>query len=416
MAFKNLQSLLPCTKYLRSKQNMDMHLRLVLYNTCSEDSHEEESLPFEWYEKAFPKVLKLTHLLKDVDLIDGRLVNIGNNSLVVDDYLQQKMHTFKSLTRGFLGSPTMQQAFKNKAHIPPLCFGNPSERGPMIVSSLTKVSSFLNVSAQQRKSVREAICSQVTQHQIWTGTLVEILTQLKSDIEYLGHRSPTEGTRMGQQIVAHSLKFLHDATSYDLDSTSWMRLSPAKVSDSPVSHKWQDVLEMFNDLMNCLRSEKEKLFHFAKLEAMKEGLLQIKDVLIDKNIGYKEIRFQESLVQKKLTKALGHPSQCLFTLLQFYLYGSVGDMEIEICGGVYDNGGKDKFCLCMGKILTSNEEKMVRSGVKQLDRALGLFKFVWESAGKKGDLEVQGHLWCVGKDDASFTYRGNRFFIHGISL
>ena len=74
-----------------------MHLRLVLYNSCSEYSHEEESLPCEWYEKAFPKVLKLAHLLKDVDLIDGRLVNIGDNSLVVEDYLQQKMHTFKSL-------------------------------------------------------------------------------------------------------------------------------------------------------------------------------------------------------------------------------------------------------------------------------------------------------------------------------
>ncbi|GFS42711.1 hypothetical protein Acr_00g0081270 [Actinidia rufa] len=266
MAFKHLHSLLSCTKYLRSKQNKATHLRLVLYNSCSEDSHEEEPLPFEWYEKPFRK----------------------------------------SLARAFLGSPTMQQVFKSKTHIPPLCFGKPSERWPMTVSSLTKVSSFLNVSAQPRKSS-------------------------------LGRRSPTEGTRMGQQIVAHYLKFLHDSTSFDLDSTSWMRLSPAKFSDS-------------------------------QLEAMKEGLLQIKDVFIDKNIGYKETRYQESLVQKKLTKASGHPSQCLFTLLQFYLNGNIEDMEIEICGGVYDNEGKDKFCLCMGNILTSNEEKMVHSGVKQLDR------------------------------------------------
>ena len=85
MAFKHLQSLLSCTKYLRSKQNKATHLRLVLYNSCSEDSHEEEPLPFEWYEKPFHKVLKLTHLLKDVDLIDGRLVNISDNSVVVDD-------------------------------------------------------------------------------------------------------------------------------------------------------------------------------------------------------------------------------------------------------------------------------------------------------------------------------------------
>jgi hypothetical protein len=70
----------------------------------------------------------------------------------------------------------------------------------------------------------------------------------------------------------------------------------------------------------------------------------------------------------------------------------------------------------MGRILTSDEEEMVWSGMKQLDRALRVFKFVWEIAGMKGVLELQGHLWCVGAMDRTLTYRGNRFFVHGISL
>ncbi|KAL6964918.1 hypothetical protein U1Q18_035972 [Sarracenia purpurea var. burkii] len=399
---------------------MFMHQRVVLYH-CSEDSHEGP-LPSDWYEKAFPKLMKLTHLLRNVDLIDGRLVNINDNSIVVDDdHLQQSMHTFKSLARTFLGSPLVQEALNNHTFAPHLCFSKPNERQSMTVNSLTRVCNFLNISAQQRKSVRLAICPQVTQHQIWVATLVELLTELKSEIELLSHFSPTKGTNIGQQIVSSCLKVLDSAISYDSNSASWMHLEPAKVSDLPdlpVSRKWEDVLEMFNDLTNCLRKEKELLLpHFTKLEDMKEGLLQIKDVLIDKNIGYKEARHQESLVQKKLGKTLGHSSRCLFTLLLYYLYGTVSDIEVEICGGIHESGGGgDRFCLCMGKILTSDEDKMVRSGLKQLDRALGLFKFVREAAGMKGNLELQGHFWCVGTDDSSLTYRGNRFFIHGISL
>ena len=89
---------------------------------------------------------------------------------------------------------------------------------------------------------------------------------------------------------------------------------------------------------------------------------------------------------------------------------------MDLCGSIYGSGSENRFTLCMGKILTSNEEKMVWSGVKQLDRALGLFKFVWETAGMKGILELQGHLWCVGPEERLITYRGNSFFIHGISL
>ncbi|KAH7841156.1 hypothetical protein Vadar_026373 [Vaccinium darrowii] len=360
---------------------MAMQINVVLYH-CSEESHEE-NLSSEWYEKTFPKLIELTHMLKNLDSIDGRLININDNSVVIDDSLQQSIHTFKSLARAFLGSPTAQQALTTHTAIPPLCFSKKSERGPMTINSLTRVCNFLNISAQQRKLIRLSICPQVTQHQIWTGALEEILSGLKSEIELMGHHSPNKGVKIGQQIIYSCLKFLDAAVTYDPDSTSWMRPSPSKLNGSPVSHKWEDILEMFNDLMNCLRKEKEKLFHLPKLEVMKEGLLQIKDVVVDKNIGYRETRHQENV-------------------------------EVEICGGLYESGGKDRFCLCMGKILTSDKEKTVRSGVKQLDRALGLFKYVWETAGMKGDLDIQGHLWCVGAEETSVTYRGNRFFIHGI--
>ncbi|XP_070040050.1 uncharacterized protein [Nicotiana tomentosiformis] len=170
---------------------------------------------------------------------------------------------------------------------------------------------------------------------------------------------------MAQQIVATCQKFLESATSYDPESTSWMRLAPAKGAESPTSHKWEDVLEMFLDLINCLSEETKLTSEVKKLEAMKEGIYQIRDVLIDKSIGYKETRHQESLVHKKLSKTLGHSSRCVFTLLLYYIYGNIWDIEVE---------------------------NILQSGVKQLSRVLGLFKFVWETAGMKGDLEVQGHL------------------------
>ncbi|XP_038998875.1 uncharacterized protein LOC120124239 [Hibiscus syriacus] len=213
------------------------------------------------------------------------------------------------------------------------CFGKPSEREPMIVNSLTTVSNVLNVTAQQRKSVRLTICPQVTQHKIWTGALEKILNELKTEIGLLNCQFPSEGTKMGQQIVSSCLKFLDEsAGSCDPDSASWIRLSPAKVVDSP--RKWEDVFEMFNDLINCFKSEKDRLYHLKKIEVMKGGVSQIRDVLVDNSIGYKDARHQESLIQKKLTKTLGHSSQCLFTLLLYYLYGQVRDLEVDLCGAV----------------------------------------------------------------------------------
>ncbi len=425
MVYKYLQKLVHGAKCLKTKQNGALYVNVMLYH-CSEVSHQEP-LPCDWYEKEFPKITKLSHLLRNVDWVDGRLVNVRDNSIVFDDQIEQKMQTFKYLARVFIGSPLIQRniqknvmalsAAGNANCTPFVCFSEHSEREPMIVNSLTKVSNFLNISAQQRKLVRHTICPQVTEVRIWTGALEEMLNGLKSELDLLTCQCAGKGTKMGQQIVSSCLKFLADTTiSFDHDSASWMRLVPAKVVDSSASHKWEDVLEMFNDLIECLRSEKELCFLVGKLEFMKEGLSQIKDVLIDKSIGYKEARHQESLVQKKLSKTLGHSSKCLFTLLLYYLYGQVRDIEVDLCGRIYSTVGENRFCLYMGKILTTEEDKMVWSGVRQLDRALQLFKFVWESAGMKGVLELQGHLWCVGAEGRMLTYKGNMFFVHGISV
>ncbi|KAM2969824.1 hypothetical protein FF2_016873 [Malus domestica] len=261
-------------------------------------------------------------------------------SLTTVDHVERRMLTFKSLARVFNGAPLVQKVLKN--HVAAL--------EPVIGKSLSPI----------------------------------IVAQAK------GQR--------GQQIVSSGLKFLADTStsvSCEHDFSSWTSLSPAKVIDSSGLQKWEDVLEMFNDLIDWLKNERELLVSVAKLEVTKEGLSQVKDVLTDKSTGHKEVRHQESLVQKKLTKTLGYSSKCLFALMLYYLYGHVRDIEVDVRGGVYSCGSENDFCLCMGRIVTSD---VVWSGVRQLDRALGIFKFVWETAGVKGALQLQGHIWCVGAE------------------
>ena len=53
----------------------------------------------------FPKVIKLTHLLKLVDVIDGRSVRVNYGSVIVDEYIQHKMHILMSLVKVLVGSP-----------------------------------------------------------------------------------------------------------------------------------------------------------------------------------------------------------------------------------------------------------------------------------------------------------------------
>lgn len=381
----------------------------------------EDVYSYQWEQATFSKLVKMSDTLRNVDVIDGKLINTDDDSMIVDVRKQRNVHRFKSLFRTFLGSPSVQEGLKKEAvsagSFPKLCFTKPNEREAMKLDTLTKVCNYLDVTAQQRKAVRFTVCPQVCQHRIWTETLEEILKGLKSEVELLDHGSCARRARISEQIISSCRKFLADAAhSFDPESTSWMRLAPAKKVNSSPSRTWGEILQMFIDLTKCLEKEMGSLYHLSKVEVMKEGLYQIKDVLVDKDIGYKEARHQESLVQKKLSKTLGHSSQCLFTLLLYYLYGSVRDLEVEISGGVYKGNGKDTFCLCIGKVLSSDADKAVWIGVKQLDRALSLFKFIWESAGMKGTLELQGHLWCVGTNYKTLTYRGNLFLLHGIAL
>ncbi|XP_027914476.1 uncharacterized protein LOC114173967 isoform X1 [Vigna unguiculata] len=402
--------------FIRTNKFAAFYLNSMFYHTSN------DALSLQWYHNEFPKVKELTHLLANVDAVNGRLIDVKSNSTFFDDDIERDMCTFKSLVRGYVGSTFVQHKMKhvlasfvsnvkNESFTP---FGKATEREPMVVDSLTKVSNFLNVSAQQRKLVRHKVCSQVTQHRIWTGALKEVLNGFAIDLDCLSSRGLNNNALLGAQIVHSCLNFLTEIGVFsDPGSSSWMKLSSSKV-DFTDSRKWEDVLVMFNDLIECCRKETRLKLHVAKAEITKEGLLHIRDVSVDKNVGYKEAQHQESLVRKKLSKMLGHSSRCLFTLLLYYLYGRVVDIEVDMCGGV--NGSNGRFCLFMGRILTSDSEKMVGRGVKQLDRALGIFKFVWEMAEMKGHLDLQGHMWCVGADNRILRYRGNTYFVHGICL
>nr|XP_043613932.1 uncharacterized protein LOC122585883 [Erigeron canadensis]XP_043613933.1 uncharacterized protein LOC122585883 [Erigeron canadensis] len=392
-----------------------IHIDTILNNSLSEAQLDPQSS--DWCERAFPKLIKLTHLLKGLDLISGRLISVNDKRVLNDEFLMQCMHDFKSISTAFIGYHCLQDAVSTTGIITPsLCVNKPIYKEPFSMNSLKKVCDILVVSAQQRKLVRLAVCPQVTQYQIWTGALMEILNQLKYEMSVNDYARSTKGDNMAQQIVVNCLRFLDDFESYDPDATSWMRIAPKKGAESPPSAKWADLLEMFDDLITCLKNDHKFHFYLIKLEIMKEGLAQIKDVLVDKNIGYKDARHQQSLVQKKLTKSLGHSSRCLFTLLSYYLYGTIQDIEFDICCWFSEDIGGNKFYVCVGKILTSDGDKMIRRAVKQLYRAIGVIKFVYEIAEMKEVLELQGHIWCIGSESRSIAYRGHKFFIHEISL
>ncbi|XP_050887264.1 uncharacterized protein LOC127092438 [Lathyrus oleraceus] len=410
--------LLYCGNHFRTNKSAALFMNSMRYHS-SQDVYD-----MQWYRNEFPKIVKLTRLLANVDTINGRLVDVNSNSTIFDDQIDQEMRTFKSLVRVFIGSPFVQHKMRcvlasttNTQHDTYTPFSKTTERESMVVDSLTKVSNFLNVSAQQRKVVRFKVCPQVTQHHIWTGALKETLNNFAVDLDSLGSQGLKEGAILGQQIIHSCLKFLTETASFsDADSSSWMKFSPTKIVTSSDSQKWEDVLAMFNDLIKCCKNETRLKSHVAKVEVMKEGLLHIKDIMIDNSIAYKDARYLQNLVQKKLSKTLGHSSGCLFTLLQYYLHGRVTDIEVDLCGGIYRNGSDSRFCLFMGRILTSDSDRMVGRGVKQLDRALGIFKFVWETAGLEGHLDLQGHLWCVGANSRMLRYRGNMYFVHGVCL
>lgn len=162
---------------------------------------------------------------------------------------------------------------------------------------------------------------------------------------------------------------------------------------------------------------------------------QIRDIVVERDIGFKEARRQDCLVQRKLSKSLGHSSRCLYALLLFYLYGTVRDVELHISKRLSGKGEKN-VTVHAAKFLINGDELAVRSGVKQLSHALGVFRFVWEAANadsgtdndkdvivKKnkgmdanGVLKLQGHLWGFGVEQKVVTYRGDVFHVHQIQL
>ncbi|XP_072957295.1 uncharacterized protein [Typha angustifolia] len=378
----------------------------------------QDLLPPEWYKVAYARLIKLSHVLKNVEQINGRLTHTYDGSIIAGDHIASQMQTFNSLVKPFIASPIRYHSYWNNMErtrsVSGACFSKPTDWNTVTLNSLTKICNLLNISAQQRSSVRLTVCPQATQHHIWRGALEEVLRDLKYEMDSVKCKSRT--FRMAEQIASTCIQFFAETASVSVsDSPSWMRPTPMKKVEKPqLSRKWEEVLEMFVDLSKCISKEEGLAYHVSKIESMKEGLYQIRDILIEKNISYKEAQRQDCLVQKKLSKSLGHSSKCLFTLLLYYLYGTVRDIEVEVCGALHGSGRN--FSLCIGKVLPSDDERMVRNGVKQLGRALGIFKFVWETAAVGAALELHGHLWCLGAEEKTLTYRGNVYYVHGIRL
>ncbi|CAN6451575.1 unnamed protein product [Victoria cruziana] len=395
------------------KNGAPLYLNAVYYHCVEEIS--ESPPPLDWYRRAHSSVIELSQKLKNIDQVDGKLINIEDDSVVRGDDVDKEMHKFKLLMRQLVGSPFVQQYLKEKSvthAVPTGCFAKLSERVPITLNKLTKVCELLNVPIQQRKIVRHTVSTQIIQNNILRNALLEILSELNVEILHVG--ATTHALRMAEQIVSSCVKlFTESAVSPDVESPSWMRPASNKKPDStPLT--WGEPLEMIIDLTECLQNEQRLAPYISKLEAMKEGLYQIKDVMIDRDIGYKQALEQECLVRKKLSESLGHSSECLFTLLLYYLYGTVKNMEIDLRGAIY--GREPVFCLCFGKVLTSSDDYMIWRGIKQLDRALGLCTFVWGVAGMKASLRVQGHIWVVQGEERVIEYRRNSYFVHIIEI
>ncbi|KAL3745395.1 hypothetical protein ACJRO7_014494 [Eucalyptus globulus] len=198
---------------------------------------------------------------------------------------------------------------------------------------------------------------------------------------------PRHATKMGGHILSVCLEFLNEtSSSFHRNSSAWMCVSPAKRTESSATRYWEDDLEMFDDFIS----------------SMKEGLSQIRDVVVDRCIRYQDARHQESLVPRELTKTLGYSFPSLFTL--------------HLSGGNWGHGEDSKCCLDMRRILASNEVNIVWNEAKHLHEALGHFRFVWETARAEGVLKLQGHSWCVGAEDKTITYKGNPFYVIGVML
>ncbi|XP_062196997.1 uncharacterized protein LOC133899963 [Phragmites australis] len=394
--------------------------------SSEDDEQERAPPPRRWYRAAYARLLRHAGSLRGIGLAGGPPRHAATGSLITYPYAAALAAHFDALAREFVSAAAVASRH------PPLKLKETS------LSSLTRVCDVLGVSAQRRKIVRLTVCPQVTQHHIWRGALEEVLGDLKTDMASLERPSPA--TQMAEQIASACIRFLSDTADAATSSTpSWMRPTPFKkpAGAPPPAKTWQEVLDMFTDVAKSLETDPRLAGHAQKIEAMKEGLYQIRDIVIERDISFKEARRQDCLVQRKLSKSLGHSSRCLYTLLLFYLYGTVRDIEVHV--GICISGkGSRNVTVHAAKFLTDGDELAVRSGVKQLSRALGVFRFVWEAAntdcdatndnGKdvtvkkkngedaKGVLELQGHLWGFGVEEKAVTYRGHVFHVHQIQL
>ncbi|KAF8701644.1 hypothetical protein HU200_033485 [Digitaria exilis] len=394
-------------------------------NSSDDEEHELAAPPSRrWFRAAYARLLRHAGSLDGVEHAGSLPRHAATGSLVACTHTAARAAHFDALAAGFVAAA----AAARRGHPPP-------KMKEASLSSLTRVCDVLGVSAQRRKSVRLTVCPQVTQHHVWRGALEAVLGDLQADMASLVD-GPSPATQMAEQIASTCIRFLSDtATS---STPSWMRPTPFKKPAEPLppAKKWQEVLGMFADLARSLETDDRLAGHAQKVEAMKEGLFQIRDVVIERDIAFKEARRQDCLVQRKLSKSLGHSSRCLYTLLLFYLYGTVQDIEVHVGKCVSGKGGRD-VTVHTAKFLTCGDELAVRSGVKQLSRAMGVLRFVWEAANteldaanddgkevivkkKKEDakcmLELQGHIWGFGVEERAVTYRGDVFHVHQIQL
>ncbi|KAL5204781.1 hypothetical protein ABZP36_009652 [Zizania latifolia] len=372
-----------------------------------------------WYPAAYARLVRLAGSQRGVERGDGSPRHTATGSIVADAHVIARMGEFDALAARFA-------AGQRPPPQPPLKVTS--------LSSLTRVCDLLGVSAQRRKSVRLTICPQVTQHHVWRGALEEVLRDLRADMSSLDR--PCPATYMAEQIASTCTHFLSGTAD---SSPSWMRPTPFNkpAVAPPAAKTWQEVLDMFTDLAKSLEGDPRLAGHAQKVAAMKEGLYQIRDIVVERDIAFKEARRRDCLVQRKLSKSLGHSSKCLYTLLLFYLHGTVRDIEVHAGKRLSGKGGKN-VNVHAAKFLTNGDESAVRSGVKQLSRALGVFRFVWEAAHadhgdandngkgalvKKGNgdaakclLKLQGHIWGLGVEEKAVTYRGDVFHVHEFSV
>lgn len=348
--------------------------------------------------------------LRNVDLIDERLAKVDDNSVVYDVRIRHEMQEFKCSAQNVIASRLpMQNSWALNDSVQHALLSEPSERDSITFDSLKVVSEYLRLTVQQRRLVRKAISRQVIQYDNWRKALEELVRQLDTDLKAID--KPSEALQVGKEATARCTQ-LFSKSLHLSETPSWVKLISDKKVHVPTA-KWGDILELFEVISDALRGVETLKFYITKINGMKEGLCHIKDVQLDNNISLQQMHDRQSFVKHKLSQNLGYTSNCLFTLLIFYLFQSIGTIKVDISGGLY-GGRDDNLYICMGEIITSADKKMLWRAIKHLDKALSLVKFIYETADMRKSLKLEGHVWTVGTQENMLEYRGNSFFIHGI--